>query len=417
MKKDVQTDDPAFQGSLLSTRREFLVQTAAAVTAAAAVEVPVAAAAENKRKKSKNGALRLAIVGVGDISPRYFKQAAGSKRARFVATGAHHLESAKSRANEYGIPAWYDDWNKMYDVVRPDGVVIATPDALHVAPTLAAIERGIAVLCEKPMATTWDECQAMVAASQKTGTLFMALPYDATPPYRAALEHLNEATLGVFMGADAQMSFPTPPVKDWYYDRNVSGGWMLTAMIYPVSRLIGLLGPATHVTACVNTLIPHRLSNGKTVESNVDDNISMLIEWPSGQQALVRTLNGISYWRDDTAIYGHQGTLWLSGNDVIIHSPERSIVGTEPIVWNGQEHCYRVPVKPWENEGLIEHFVDCIQGVAQPTCSATQQLHVHEILFKGHAAARSGKAQELETTFTPWHPINPAFLDTRSRPL
>src|ERR1051325_10964976 len=68
-------------------------------------------------------------------------------------------------------------------------------------------------------------------------------------------------------------------------------------------------------------------------------------------------------------------------------------------------------------EGLINHFVDCILGLAKPTCGGRQQLHVHEILFKGYEAAGTGRAQDLETTFTPWHQISPAFLDTRSRPI
>ena len=66
-----------------------------------------------------------------------------------------------------------------------------------------------------------------------------------------------------------------------------------------------------------------------------------------------------------------------------------------------------------QNEGLIDHFVDCIEGKAQPTCGGLQQLHVHEILFKGCEAARN--AQVPETTFTPWHAIEPSVNDTRSR--
>jgi predicted dehydrogenase len=357
-----------------------------------------------------------------------------SGRARFVATCAHHLDSAKARAVEYGIPAWFDDYTKMYDTVHPDGVVITTPNSLHAAPAIAALERGIHVICEKPMATSWADCQAMVAAAQKSGAVFLALPFNGTPADLAPLlAQVREETLGVFTGAEGQVLIPGPGRDNWYYDRKVAGGAMLDSTVYPVSSLINLLGPARRVTAFVNTLIPHRLvggstvdlvpprggSDNKVVESNVDDNVSMVIEWPSGQQALVRTLWGTSFLSFDSAIYGRQGTVWMSGDGTIVHSPTRVMAGAEPITWRGQANCYRLPAKKPQdppNEGLIDHFVDCMEGRAKPTSGGEQQLHVHEILFKGYDAARTGQAQELTTTFTSWHPIDPSFDDTRSGP-
>jgi len=285
------------------------------------------------------------------------------------------------------------------------------------------------------MATTWTDCQAMAAAAQKSGAAFLCLPYDAHPPFLAALQQVNEATLGVFTGAEAQILWPGPPWNNWYYDRNVVGGGAgLETIVYPVSRLVSFLGPARRVTGFVNNLIPHRIlgdenkgllpprnaADSKTVDSSVDDNASLVIEWADGQQALARAMWNSSMFRDDTAIYGRHGTVWISNDDVVVHSPEKAIAGAEPVTWNSHSDCYRIPFTPVKDiaqEGLVDHFADCIQGRAQPTCGGQQQLHVHEILFKGYDAARAGMAQELTTTFTPWHNIDPAFFDTRSRPL
>jgi predicted dehydrogenase len=243
--------------------------------------------------------------------------------------------------------------------------------------------------------------------------VFLSLPYDAHPPFLEALKHLNEATLGAFIGAEAQALLPGTSRDNWYYDRKVAGGGVgLDTLVYPVSSLISMLGPAKRVTGFANTLIPRRIlgpgetidvdppprdaAKGKIVESTVDDNMTLLLEWPGGQQAVVRGIWGTSLVRFDSAIYGRHGTLWLSGNDVVIHSPEKAMPGAEPITWGNYKNCYRIPVKPmggWENEGLIEHFIDCIEGLNQPMCSGQQQLHVHEILFKGYEAARSGRTQ------------------------
>lgn len=385
----------------------------------------------HKPKRRKGSMLNLGIVGVGDVAPNYLKQAAQSSRARFVATCSRHLESAKARAVEYGIKSWFDDYNVMYDSVDLDGVVIATPNSQHAGPSIAALERDIAVLCEKPMATSWADCQAMVRVAQRSGTVFLARPCDATPQSLEILKYLDTSSLGVFTGAEGQVLLPGPGRDNWYYDKSVAGGAMLDSLVYPTNALIDMLGPARRVTGFVNTLIPHRLVGGttvdmtpprpgentKVVESNVDDNVTLVIEWAGGQQATLRTLWGTSFLQMECAVYGREGTLWLSGDGVIVHSPLRPIAGAQPMEWRGYTNCYRIPLKESQNDGVIDHFADCIEGQAKPRCGGELQLHVHEILFKGYEAARTGMVQQLETTFVPWHPTDVAFTDTRSHPV
>lgn len=261
----------------------------------------------------------------------------------------------------------------------------------------------------------------MVGAAARTGTLFLNLPFDASAAVRTAMNYLNQSAIGVFTGAEGQLLIGGHPRANWYYDRTVAGGAALDSLVYPVSRLISLLGPARKVTGFLNTLIPHRIVDGKTVNSTIDDNVSLVLEWAGGQQAVLRTLWGVSLGRADVVVYGRHGTLWntIFGDDVVIHSPQRPIEEGEPISWKDQTNCYRIPVKSdtSEYQGPVRHFADCIKGLAQPTCSGRQQLHVHEILFKGYEAARTGRSQDLQTDFKPWHKLEPGFLDARSRPI
>lgn len=361
--------------------------------------------------------VRLAMVGCGQISERFFKQAAARDDVEFVATCARHLENAERKGREHGIDRWYDDYERMYDEVKPDGVVVTTPHSVHTAPAVAALRRGIHVLDEKPMATSLADCQAMVNAAEASGALLMCLPFDHSAQFLTGLQYLSEASLGKFTGAEAVLLIPGPPRDNWYYNRAVAhGGAVLDCLVYPVSRLISLLGPARRVTGVVNTLIPHRLvAEGKRVESDVDDNVTLIIEWEGGQQAVARTLWGTSFSRNDTAIYGRRGTLWISGGQVVLHSPHAPVEGGEPVEWQGFKDCYRVPVSPeTPNESIIDHFTVSIRNGTQPKCSGKLQLHVHEILFKGYEAAATGQTLELQTTFQPWHDVDPGFYDTRS---
>jgi predicted dehydrogenase len=421
---------PSYRGALLYTRRQFVLRSAIATTAAVAMQ-QVLRADDIKKPTGRrvlneqigsNEVVKLAIVGTGQISHRYLKQAQGNEKVRFVATCARTLQSARARAEEYGIENWFDDYEAMYDKVKPDGVIIATPSSIHAAPAIAAFKRGVHVLCEKPMATSFNDCEAMVAAAEKSGVVFLALPFNATAGFLTAIGYLNEATLGAFTGAEAQLNIEGHPRANWYYDKDVAGGVMLDTMIYPVARLIEMLGPAKRVAGFANTLIPRRIIDSRIVTSNIDDNVSLIVEWSGGQQALFRALWGTSMDRFDAYIYGRHGTLiaGVFGDEVVIHSPRRPIAGAEAFSWYGHEDCYRPSLKPMahaDGEGHIDHFVDCIRGRSQPTCGGRQQLHIHEILFKGYEAARTGCTQELKTTFTPWHSIDPGFFDTRSRPL
>lgn len=418
----------------MSTRRDFLAQTAAAgITAVASAAIRAEATADHAdpsqvapRKGSVDRVLRLAIVGTGELSDRFLIYGSDSQRARFVAASAQKPDKCSPQC---GIDAWFDDYRQMYDTIKPDAVVVAKPNPIE--PTLAAFQRGIPVLTDKPMATTWKECETLVATAERSRLTYLCLPFSGGPMMRAALEYLNEDILGTFVGAESQSFIPGVAKGGWYYDREKGGGSVFNSLIYSVCRLVDMLGPAHRVTGFVNTLIPHRIlgdgrvvhegppprdaRNHRTIDSKADDNVSLVIEWPSGQQAVVRNIWGTSLiLGDDAIIYGRHGTLWLSGDDLVLHSPERPIANGEPVTWNGHKDCYRIPVDQSQGDGLMDHFVDCILGLAQPICSAQQRLHVHEILFKGFEAQRTGRTQTLETTFVPAHPLDPKFLDTRS---
>lgn len=421
----------------MSTRREFMIQSAAGLVGAAAMHG--ALPKDRSSKKKTRAPLKVGIVGTGQISLRYLKPGSTNPRVKFVATCARTLDSAKARAQEFGIKTWFDDYRKLYGTAKPDAVIIATPTAVHADASISALESGIHVLCEKPMAMNLGQCRAMVEASRKSGALLLALPYDLNPATLTALDYLNEDTLGVFTGAEANVSLPGPSRDNWYYDITVAGGGAgLDTLVYPVSKLTTLLGPAKRVSGVINTLILERiLGSGKTVDylppprdpvkaktvrPTVDDNATLLIEWENGQTGMARTLWGTSSLQNTLVIYGRHGTLWTStlGGQVVIHSPEKPIEGAEKITFNGQSECYQVPLKKVakeNDEGLIDHFVDCIEGKAKPACGGEQALHVHEILFKGYEAARTGRTQSLEATFTPWRELDPRFFDTRSRPI
>ncbi|WP_179136019.1 Gfo/Idh/MocA family protein [Paenibacillus sp. 32352] len=364
--------------------------------------------------------IKLGMIGSGHVSNRYFEQAAQMEGVRFVATCAKHKDNAAKKAASYGIPSWYDDYRVMMDTEELDGVVVTTPHSMHAEPVLAALERGLNVLNEKPMATSFEDCQRMTALAEEKNAIFMSLPFDWNPVFLAACEYIDERYIGKITGAEAQLSLPGPWRDNWYYNKSIAhGGAVLDCLVYPVSRLVGLLGPAVSVMAEVNTLIPYRIvGDGKKVRSNVDDNVTLIVQFAGGQHAVIRSLWGLSYKQNNTIIYGRKGTLALndSGFPLVIHTTGEPVPGAEQVTWRGLESCYTPleSIHKQKKESVIAHFVHCLRSGKQPAQSCRQQLHVHEILFGAYQSAESGQRYSLTTTFPPRSALDPSLFDTRS---
>lgn len=363
--------------------------------------------------------IHLGMIGSGHVSNRYFEQAAQLEGVRVVATCAKHMEHAERKAAEYGVPRWYDDYRVMMDQEELDGVVVTTPHSLHAEPVIAALERGLHVLNEKPMATSFEDCQRIVSLAEDKGAIFMSLPFDLHPVFLTASEFVNERYIGKITGAEAQLSLPGPWRDNWYYNKSIAhGGAVLDCAAYPISRLVGLLGPAVSVMAEVNTLIPNRIvGDGKKVSSDVDDNVTIILQFAGGQHAVIRSLWGMAFKQNNTIIYGRKGTIAIndSGYPLIVQTAE-PMPDAEQVHWRGLEGCYipRGEIAKQRHESVIAHFVHCLRTGNQPIQSGRQQLHVHEIMFGAYRSAESGERYSLTTTFTPWAKLDPLLFDTRS---
>jgi predicted dehydrogenase len=106
-----------------------------------------------------------------------------------------------------------------------DGLVIATPSALHAQQAIAALQRGIAVFCQKPLARTAAEAGAIVQAARSANRLLgLDLSYRYTAAYRAIGQLIREGELGDLYGLDLTFHNAYGPDKPWFRDPALSGG-------------------------------------------------------------------------------------------------------------------------------------------------------------------------------------------------
>ncbi|TYS69809.1 Gfo/Idh/MocA family oxidoreductase [Sutcliffiella horikoshii] len=113
--------------------------------------------------------LRMGIIGVGGIAqnrhiPTFLKMA---EKVTITAISDVNEETARMVGEKFGIANVYAHYADMFEHV--DAVTICTPNKFHAEITIAALEAGLHVFCEKPMAMRPDECDAMIAAAEKSG--------------------------------------------------------------------------------------------------------------------------------------------------------------------------------------------------------------------------------------------------------
>ncbi len=109
-----------------------------------------------------------------------------------------------------------------------DGIVIATPSALHAAQSVAALEAGIAVFCQKPLGRNAEETAAVIVAAERADRLLgVDLSYRFTAGMQAIRREIAAGNLGTIHAVEAVFHNAYGPDKPWFYRRSEAGGGCL----------------------------------------------------------------------------------------------------------------------------------------------------------------------------------------------
>jgi predicted dehydrogenase len=167
---------------------------------------------------------RLGFLGVGWIG-RHRMEAVARSGAAEVAVIA---DPSPGMAAEAGKAAPGAELVSSFDDLLGaglDGVVIATPSALHAEQSIRALERGVAVFCQKPLGRTAQEVRAVVDAARAADRLLAVdLSYRFTEGMRRIRELTRTAELGRIYAVDLVFHNAYGPDKPWFYDPALSGG-------------------------------------------------------------------------------------------------------------------------------------------------------------------------------------------------
>ncbi|WP_425339688.1 Gfo/Idh/MocA family protein [Microvirga lotononidis] len=167
---------------------------------------------------------RLGFLGVGWIGRHRMQAILGTGAVDVVAVADPSSEMAAEAgklAPDAQLVSGLDD---ILDL-GVDGVVIATPSAMHAEQSIRALERGAAVFCQKPLGRTMAEVHAVVDAARKADRLLCVdLSYRFTEGMRHIREIIDSGELGHVYAVDVVFHNAYGPDKPWFYDPALSGG-------------------------------------------------------------------------------------------------------------------------------------------------------------------------------------------------
>ena len=212
---------------------------------------------------------RIAVAGAGYIGQAHMGVAQHSATVTLTAV-VDPSPVAQALAAQAGVPC-YASLAELLAHDRPDGVVLATPNALHVAHALECMQAGIPCLLEKPIAPTVAEAQTLVDQVEATGAKVLIGHHRAHSPIMAqAKAVVQSGELGQLVAVMGSATFfkPDSYYADGPWRREVGGGPILLNMIHEVHNLRMLCGDIVAVQAFASNAI-----RGFAVEDTVSINL------------------------------------------------------------------------------------------------------------------------------------------------
>lgn len=343
---------------------------------------------------------RIAIAGVGLIGVAHMAVAQASQTCTLSAF-VDPFPAAMDVAARAGVPL-YTSLEELLENDRPDGVILATPNHLHVPQALQCIAAGVPVLVEKPIATTVAEGAQLLKAANDADVQVLIGHHRAHSPIMAkAKEVIHSGKLGKLVAVMGSATFVKP---DHYYVEGawrtkVGGGPILINMIHEVHNLRMLCGDIVAVQA---------FASNATRGYEVEDTVAINLRFASGvlgtfmlsdAAACPRSWEQTSQENKSYASYADEDCYVITGTMGALSVPTMRLK-TYPRAqdrswWKEFEVGVVGMVRDDPLKHQMEHFGAVIRGEAEPLVSAfdgLQNLRVTEAISQ---AARTGQVVNL----------------------
>jgi predicted dehydrogenase len=323
------------------------------------------------------------------------------------ATEAH----VRTVAERHGIPRWFTDYRKMFEMPGLDMIVLGLPNDLHCEAVVAAAAAGKHVVCEKPLCLNLAEADRMIDACRRARVKLMyAEELCFTPKYVRLKQLVEEGALGrVHLVKQAEKH--DGPHADWFWDVERSGGGVVMDMgCHAIEFFRWLLGGPTG-KALVHSVYADMGTHVHADKTWGDDSSTLILKLDGGVTAIAEESWAKPGGMDDRAeVYGSEGVAYadlLRGNAIHTYSKRGYGYAVEK-AGATQGWSFTIYEEAW-NYGFpqeMAHFVGCVRDDRQPLCTGEDGKAVLEGIFAAYASAAQGRRIELPFATDATRPIH-----------
>jgi len=316
--------------------------------------------------------MKVAVIGLGGISGAHIAQ--WQKLPVELVAGSDINPEGVARAEEQGLKG-FSDWRQMLDEVQPDIASICTPPFLHCEMASECLQRGIHVLCEKPMEATLENAEKLAeAAAQAKSKLMIAYCHRFHGPVMKLKELLDSGILGqpvFFRGSFTGMiEFTTNHRANL---KMAGGGALMDNGSHAADLYQFLLGKFARVSCRAGTVLQHGMET--------DDVGIILFTGENGCFGEIMAGYSLPGELTDWIITGEKGVLAL------------------PNYFAGPVRFRPHESQDWESfecdnsetrfDRMFRHFLECVEQDKEPLSTAETALHIQRVIAKAYEEAKS----------------------------
>lgn len=349
---------------------------------------------------ARGGRMRIGILGGGNISGTHARAAAAIPGVELVAFHGSNRARTEALAQPYGARV-YDRLEDFLDHRPMDIVAIGSPSGLHAEQGIAAAERGLHVLSEKPLDITTARADALIAACDKAGVKLGVFFQDRLRPALVEMKRMvDSGTLGTPVMIAGRVRWYRP--ADYYSGSKWRGTWaldgggaLMNQAIHTVDLVQWLFGPVARVSASVATRV-HAIE--------VEDTAAAVIEFASGAIGTIEAGTSLypGYPRR-IEMTGSNGTVILE-DDKLVGIDLRSGSSSSPggAAASGSTSAAAAPAAaPPENvaspvvsdasahQRVLEDFIRAIEAGTVPSCDGREGRRSVALVEAIYTAARN----------------------------
>lgn len=340
----------------------------------------------------------IGIIGCGKIAQvRHIPEYAENPDAKLWGYYDLNKKRAKELAGKYGGRV-YDSYEELLRDKDIDAVSVCAANNAHAEITIAALNAGKHVLCEKPMAMDLSECEAMAEAAEKTGKFLMIGHNQRLAKAHAEAKKLIESgqigriiTFKTNFAHGGPETWSIDPGKNvWFFDKTKAVmGAMADLGIHKTDLIQFLTGSKIcEVTAYMGTL-DKKDGSGKLV--SVDDNAICIYKLENGAVGtMTASWTCCGFEDNSTILYGTEGVMKIYAD------PLHSIVVEKK---GGEVKYYDIDqIQTNDNQtrsGVIDLFVKCLTTNTPPEISGEEALAAMKAVFAAVESSETGKTVKI----------------------